>query len=366
MATYFVGFGGNDGNAGTSYALRKATLSAGLALCTSAGDILVVTGSSGSPFVAAATAVPGTLGGTATNPTFIVGGNPSTGVIDGSIGYISGGGSATTGFNDSGGARSNIWFANLDFRNFNGNPLSFTNASSAGITAIGCNFQANAGYGTRLLNGNCSVIRCSAISNTSGGGFECYGNVVDSVIRNCTGIGVRASSQLYGPSIVDCVISGMSSHGVELVSGTAGNIGTTITRCTINDNGGSGVRLTNDDGGGTVDISWNIISNNDDAGIKPTTGTALIFMPRYNHYHNNTGGNLSGASVLTYFSQGETTGDPQFIDAAGGDFRVAATSPARRSDGRYAGASAMLLSPGVGPQLRELLTNPRGQRGGAR
>lgn len=42
MATYYVGIGGNDGNAGTSWALRKLTIAAGESLCTSAGDVLYV------------------------------------------------------------------------------------------------------------------------------------------------------------------------------------------------------------------------------------------------------------------------------------------------------------------------------------
>lgn len=348
MATYYVGYGGNDSNGGTSYALRKATLSAALALCTAAGDVLIVTGSQAHPFVAVATAVPGTLGGTATNPTFIRGGNPSTGADDGSLAWISGGGSATTGFNDSGGARSNIWFSNLRFASFNGNPLSFTNSASAGITVVNCEFHSNAGYGARLLNGNCAVINCVAQSGTSGGGFECYGNVTDCRIIGCVGIGVRASAQAYGPSIVRNLIAGCSSHGVELISGTTGNIATTISYNTIVGNTGSGIRPTNDDGGGQIDIAWNIIASNGDGAIKPTTGTALIIMPYQNHYHSNAGGNLVGASAPAWWTTGDTTGDPQFIDTDNNDYTLASASPALRSDGQYPGAFGIQAKPSGG------------------
>ena len=44
MATYWLGAGGNDGNDGTSYANRKATWAAALALITSKGDVLNVVG----------------------------------------------------------------------------------------------------------------------------------------------------------------------------------------------------------------------------------------------------------------------------------------------------------------------------------
>ena len=44
MATYWLGAGGNDANDGTSYANRKATWAAALALITSKGDVLNVVG----------------------------------------------------------------------------------------------------------------------------------------------------------------------------------------------------------------------------------------------------------------------------------------------------------------------------------
>lgn len=44
MATYWLGEGGNDGNNGTTYALRKLTPSAALALLTTKGDILNIVG----------------------------------------------------------------------------------------------------------------------------------------------------------------------------------------------------------------------------------------------------------------------------------------------------------------------------------
>lgn len=44
MATYWVGEGGNDSNDGTTYALRKLTTGAALALLTSKGDVLNVVG----------------------------------------------------------------------------------------------------------------------------------------------------------------------------------------------------------------------------------------------------------------------------------------------------------------------------------
>lgn len=44
MATYWLGEGGNDGNNGTTYALRKLTTAAALALLTTKGDILNVVG----------------------------------------------------------------------------------------------------------------------------------------------------------------------------------------------------------------------------------------------------------------------------------------------------------------------------------
>ncbi len=44
MATYWLGEGGNDGNAGTSYALRKLTTPAALALLVNKGDILNIVG----------------------------------------------------------------------------------------------------------------------------------------------------------------------------------------------------------------------------------------------------------------------------------------------------------------------------------
>ena len=45
MATYWLGAGGNDGNNGTTYALRKLTTGSALALLTSKGDVLNIVGS---------------------------------------------------------------------------------------------------------------------------------------------------------------------------------------------------------------------------------------------------------------------------------------------------------------------------------
>lgn len=67
MATYYVGSGGNDGNAGTSWALRKLTIQSAVTAASSAGDTIYV-----APGTYRETVTMGTSG-TAGNPISLIG-----------------------------------------------------------------------------------------------------------------------------------------------------------------------------------------------------------------------------------------------------------------------------------------------------
>jgi hypothetical protein len=344
MANYYVGKNdsdvlGSDGNTGTSFAQRLATLSAGLAKLASPGDQLIVTARSASPLSAVLTDLPATVGST-TNPVVITGGNPVDGSVDGSIAYLTGGGTVSGAFRDNGTTRSHYWFKNMDFRNFTGTPILFSDGSSANILVYNCNFQANGSYGVRGLNGYIAIYNCTAISNTGGGGFECYGTIANCTTRNNTGIGIRINGAgIWGTTARNNIIHANSSYGVEIVSSSgATNSPVILTQNTINGNTGMGVSLTNDDSLSTVDISYNIISNNGGGGIGPQSGTAALLLPYGNHFYNNTGGNYVNASVPSWWSELTTTGDPLFVDTSTFNFNLKIGSPALKSGGGGSGA----------------------------
>lgn len=81
MATYWLGAGGNDANNGTTYALRKETTGAALALLTSKGDVLNIVGTV--PMDAATYTIDGVslgIGGTSfSDPAFTIQGTDSSG-----------------------------------------------------------------------------------------------------------------------------------------------------------------------------------------------------------------------------------------------------------------------------------------------
>ena len=241
MATYYVGAGGNDGNNGTTWALRKATLNGAEDLPVSAGDEVVVgpgvyrelltcdvSGSSGSPITYTAD----------------VSGRRTDGV--GGIVRITG------SDNDQSATRANcIVASDKDFRTFTGfsfdtttgTLLSLTNAATWIIQD--CTYQNGVNVAGQWLNVSgadqlaVTVRRCAfllAYETAYGIQWTADSAIADAghVLENCLVIGSNGlwSNNVGGVTLRNCLTMGATGYGF-IVLGLAGGSTCTVNNCIL-------------------------------------------------------------------------------------------------------------------------------------
>jgi len=164
-------------------------------------------------------------------------------------------------------------------------------------------------------------------------------------IRNAGGDGVHGDSVSY--SMEDCVVTANGGSGVRTSTGgrydrtifahnggwgvetTNGNFDT-ARRCTFFSNASGGLRDDQKSGSAPTVASCTFAQNggygiffNDN--VPADFGDVEFFTN--NHFHLNTSGDTN--AVLADISLFSITGDPDFADAAGGDFVPSSTSPLR-------------------------------------
>ncbi len=238
MATYYVGPGGNDANAGTSYALRKLTIQAAVNLATTAGDTVLV-----SPGVYRETVTMGSSG-SAGNVISLIG--DYTGALtSGSKGVV-----RITGSNDDiSAARASCIIASsknyITVRGFtldgcSSNIVSLTTATYFTLDqcCVGQNFAVNT-YVVSCAGGgqsNVTISKC-IITGSSGGGGILFTHTVavdncSHVVENCVIIGCTISaiaintSRIGGITVRNCSM-GWARQGVRV--NPALTVGQTMT-----------------------------------------------------------------------------------------------------------------------------------------
>ena len=345
MATYYVGYDGsgvlgNDANPGTSFAQRKATFAAGVALLANPGDVLVVCASwTYQLSVSASVSLSST--GSSSSPLIIAGGNPANlGAQDGTVAWIDGGNTATYCLQDhASSSRPLALVQNLGFRRATSHGVAVLQTNSRGWAFIDCQATANGGAGFYGLPRQCAFKRCKSFLNT-GDGITTNGSIDRCEIYSNSGKGVSmiSSAATRALTLLDSRIYGNTGIGVEInVAGTDQDPPCKVHGNTVYNNGSHGVCLTGASGAYLTLISSNILASNAGYGVTCSAGTAIATLDR-NHYHGNSSGTTNGISAPGNWSESASSGNPAFADAGSGDFRPLIGSPAIRSDGSYAGA----------------------------
>lgn len=238
MATYYAGVGGNDANAGTSWALRKLTIQAAVNVATTAGDSVLVG--------------PGTYRETVTMGTSGTAGNVISLIGD------------YTGQNTSG-AKGIVRITGSadDIARTRANCITATGKSY--ITVRGFRFDLGSSHLINLLTtcANWTISACNFATEGNGKyGVSMASACTNAAISNClfTGCGgVSANGTATdnsGHTITSCVFrsvfsTGGASSGVNIV----GVGGVTVSNCVIMGTTAQGINATSLNGGQTVTVN---------------------------------------------------------------------------------------------------------------
>ncbi len=168
-------------------------------------------------------------------------------------------------------------------------------------------YKTDSGGGVFCNSARGVVSNCVLSGNSAyNGGGSCYGT-----LNNCTLSGNSAPNNGNGggscySTLNNCVLSGNSAFGGDGWGG--GSYYGTLNNCTLSENYG-------DDGGGSFCDTLNncIVYFNNDAG----RGTANYAASAFNY----------SCTTPVPGMAGNIASDPQFVDAANGDFHLKAVSP---------------------------------------
>lgn len=219
-----------------------------------------------------------------------------------------------------------------------------SNNANNGVMGVGGNFifdnvlfdQKN--LDTKLAVGSNgtqfhNVIAYSSTAISGGAGTQSafdltgnYGCVAQGCVAyGCKGIGIKMDA---GGTIEDCIVASCASTGVQSVS-TRTDMAIKIMNCTIDANLGHGIEMTTDNAVALTLIKNNIVSNHVQAskfGIYANNSrTAAVndkikTVINYNDLFNNNG--TSGGYQNLTASANDLNLDPQYTNAAGGDFSI--------------------------------------------
>ncbi|MDP1721592.1 MAG: right-handed parallel beta-helix repeat-containing protein [Candidatus Gottesmanbacteria bacterium] len=194
---------------------------------------------------------------------------------------------------------------------------------------VGINIQTSH---SRLLMSEVSGVGSGGVQFNNNGSFGLFqGNYIHDVGGNGFDV-TTACSSIFINNIIDSA----AGRGIYLGGAytSAANF-ITINGNTVYGCGDSGLEVADTDA--MVTLTNNIFSENGDAAgeynVEWTAGTAqIISLHGWNvFYHSGGGGgaNLLNLTVNAQVASSEFTTDPGFTNAAGGDFSISSTSPAK-------------------------------------
>lgn len=209
----------------------------------------------------------------------------------------------------------------------------YSNYSNNSLIAYNCRIDRHTGSGARLDTSSAGFIGfyCEIDNNLEAGlRHDREGTRGLIVLRGCKvhsngGDGIKTG--VNTSSIIGCLVYGNAGNGI-ISTGYASIVGNTVYN-----NGENGIWVGDEDDI-RLTVCFNSCVDNGDYGIYIDGTTQHPLFNMYNHTHDNE----DGASNVTMPGYGHVTGDPKFVDAAGGDFRPTDGSPLLLPDGRVIGA----------------------------
>lgn len=191
-----------------------------------------------------------------------------------------------------------------------------------------CEIANCAGPGMAFQNSGSSMV---AVEN-------CY-------IHNNAGDGIAiVKNYLAQVTVSGCVISGNGGAGISQTS-SGSDVGILhIVGNTIVSNSGSGLASSSLLGFALATIENNILANNGGYGIAWTSGPSDQRIAQTVIRNNNTYSNSSGAYSPAGIGTNDPGLDPQFANAAGGDYAIGATLKGLGYPTAYLGRTSATLS----------------------
>lgn len=281
MANYYVGSGGNDGNAGTSWALRKLTIQAAVNVATTAGDSVLVgpgtyretvtMGSSGS--AGNVISLIGDYTGTNTSGTKgvvrLTGSNDDISatrlycIVASGKNYITVRGFVIDGCSSHGIYLTNATYTTVDqcaLRHATGTGIECNGASQSNITVSRCMFEPHSG--------------AHAVEFTHSATINGAGHVVE----NCIVAGAADSSgirivRVGGITARNCLVIGML-YGINIAAALAAGQTLTVNNCIVESCRYALIAAAND---GTFVENYNVLAtNNQNARSNVTAGANSV------------------------------------------------------------------------------------------
>lgn len=333
MTTYYIDSAiGNDANPGTAPGAGNAWATIGHALATIApGDICYVKASAtysiatGLTFNPASQNYPTRLVGYTTTPGD--GGRATIRVSAAIVGLtISGYGGRVENFVIDGNAIGTTGIVlstyynnilNCALTNWITYGLDLTSGYPVGI--IGTTISGCTGASAVHVTAGGSIFHACTIHNNTGIGVSCNGanvNFVNSSIYANGGDGISCAGGGTPVTVIGCRIYSNGGNGITLPS----PIGFIVQQCTIHSNTNDGVNITGYD----IPTSFmnNIFTGNGGYGLNMLGMSVASIDPviDYNWFGTGAMANTSGPRNMILAGPHDLSGDPQYVNAAAGDF----------------------------------------------
>lgn len=238
------------------------------------------------------------------------------------------------------------WVENLEVTS---GALGIMNAASGAVIynvkISNCpNGGASSTGGNRFIN--CEVTGASSFGFSSTGTLNV--TYIGCYIHDNTGDGIQITG-LSSPTIINCIIDTNGGRGILYSSANVAPVALRLTLqgCTIYGNGDSGLEVTDADS--VVIMINNIFQDNGNAAgeynVEWVAGDADFTSSHFNNCYFKSSNNLLGLTP----NSTEIITDPQFINAASGDFRIKVTSPCRATGtpGAFLGGSTGYMDMGA-------------------
>ena len=255
-----------------------------------------------------------------------------------------------------------LWrFENLEFAQTGASGTVIMGGDTATAhTYYNIKISDGGGAGINIQTSHSRVLM-SEISGVGGDGIllnnnASFGLFYGNYIHDVGGDGIDGSANGMHPTLINNIIDSATGRGIYLGgSYTSATNFITINGNTVYGCGDSGLEIADTDA--MMTLTNNIFSQNGNAAgeynVEWTAGTAqIISLHGWNvFYHSGGGGgaNLLNLTVNAQVTSSEFTTDTEFTNAAGGDFSISSTSPAKAAGfpGTFLGGSTGYLDIGA-------------------